>query len=90
MNGANYPVVFNKTDILGFRTDSTHVLSLLVDGQNSSAYEALNLNQYDYCDHTVANVPPCSPTATGDPYPLSYPYGTRHTVVIQYKTVPAT
>lgn len=87
VNGADYPVVFNKTDILGFRTDSTHTISLLVDGQNSSVYDALVLNQYDYCDHTVATVPPCSPTAPGDPYPPSYPYGTRHTIIIQYKSV---
>lgn len=87
VNGANYPVVFNRTDILGFRTDSTHTLTLLVDGKSSSFYDSLSLNQYDYCDSTVGSVPPCSPTAPGDPYPASYPYGTKHTIIIQYKTI---
>ncbi len=86
INGASQPVIFNSTDILGYKTDQTHRLVLLVDGTSSAAYGSLALNQYDYCDSTVASVSPCYPTAGGDPYynGQPYPYGTKHTIVIDY------
>jgi hypothetical protein len=87
VNGASRPVVFNNTDIFGYRTDSTHTLSLLVDNQNfAGAYASLDLTHYDYCSSS-SNTPPCYPTAGGTPqWPGSggYPYGTGHTVVINY------
>ncbi len=80
------PVVFSNTDILGFRADSTHRIVLLVDGQPSSEYQSLVLNTLDYCRSTGRNVPPCYPTAGGDPAygGIAYPYGTEHTIVIEY------
>ncbi len=88
-NGAARPVIFNKTDILGFRTDSTHTVVLLVDGTPSSEYDSLNIVKYDYCNANIANVPPCSPTAGGDPYygGNPYPFGTGHTIEIEYRTI---
>ena len=86
VNGASQPIEFNQTDILGFRTDTSHTLTVLVDGHSDIRYDSLSLNQYDYCDSTVANVPPCYPTAAGGPYPPSYPYGTEHTIIIEYKS----
>jgi hypothetical protein len=87
------PVTFNSTNIFGLRPDQTHTLSLLVDEgqstyQNSTQFGSLVLNQLDYCS-SLTTGPPCSPTAVGDPYygGGSYPYGTRHTVVIFYKAV---
>ena len=44
IGGANYPIVFNSTDIFGFRADSTHEVLLLVDGTPSSDYGNLTLN----------------------------------------------
>ena len=85
-NGASRPVVFNNTDILGYKTDSTHTLSLLVDGKNftGTTYASLDLAQYDYCSGPTT-LPPCSPTAAGAPqWPGGYPYGTGHQVVIYY------
>ena len=88
IDGVSQPVVFNSTNILGFKTDQTHRVSLLVDSASSNAYGSLALNKYDYCDSSVANVPPCFPTAGGDPYygGQPYPYGTKHTVTIVYAT----
>jgi len=86
--GASRPVVFNNTDILGYKTDSTHTLSLLTDGQKfTGAYGSLDLTHYDYCS-AQSSSPPCNPTAGGDPqWPGTYPYGTGHTVVIDYAAV---
>ncbi len=92
------PVVFNSTDILGFRPDQTHTLSLLIDqGQstykNSTAYGSLQLVPLDYCSAALAgsssSPTPCTATAGGDPYwgGGTYPYGTGHTIVIYYKAV---
>ncbi len=89
VNGVNEPVVFNSSDILGYRTDTTHRIWLLVDGNNSTAYGSLSLNQLDYCSTALQGTPPCSPTAGGDPQygGQQYPYGTGHTIVIYYKHV---
>jgi hypothetical protein len=80
-------VVFNSSDIFGFRPDQTHTLSLLVDGTNSTAYDALQIVPLDYCSAALAGQLPCSSTAGGDPSwgGGSYPYGTGHTIVIYYK-----
>jgi len=99
VNGVNSPIIFNSTDILGFKIGQGHRLSLLIDkGQstykNSTAYGSLDLIPYDYCSAGLTT-PPCYPTAsgpasasgpaTGDPqYPGGYPYGTGHTVEIVY------
>jgi hypothetical protein len=88
------PVVFNSTDIFGFRPDQTHTLSLLIDqGQstyrNSTAYGSQALVPLDYCSTQLGNTLPCSSTAGGNPAwgGGSYPYGTGHTIVIYYKFV---
>ena len=72
-NGTNHPVVFNSTDILGYKTDSTHTLALLVDGSPSTAWTSLNLDRLD-------NLP--NPRWNNGNTP--YPYGTGHTIVIRY------
>ncbi len=90
----NLPVVFNSTDILGFKPDQTHTLSLLVDQgqstyQNSTAYGSLSIVPLDYCSTAVGQSFPCNLTAGGDPFwgGDTYPYGTGHTIVIYYKAV---
>jgi thiol-disulfide isomerase/thioredoxin len=85
INGVQHPIVFNPTDILGFKTDSTHRIVLLVDGKPSTAFDSLVLNQLDYCS-AASTGPPCYPTASGNPYynGQPYPYGTGHTIVIEY------
>ena len=86
INGANHPIIFNSTDILGFRADGNHKVVLLVDGIPSSAYGSLVLNSLDYCSASTTG-PPCS-TAVGDPFygGQQYPFGTGHTIVIEYTT----
>ncbi|MDV3277522.1 MAG: hypothetical protein LYZ69_03525 [Nitrososphaerales archaeon] len=87
-NGSSRPIVFNSTDILGYKTDATHQVVLLVDGRSSTAWGSLNLEQLDYCSVNTTG-PPCSPTAVGDPTwngGSSYPYGTGHTIEIEYVT----
>ncbi|TLX97200.1 MAG: hypothetical protein E6K96_03885 [Thaumarchaeota archaeon] len=90
INGVSHPIVFNKTDILGFKADGTHKIVLLVNGQVSSAYESLILDVLDYCSNSRGQIPPCYPTAGGagggDPAwdAVTYPYGTGHTIVIEY------
>jgi len=88
------PVVFNSTDILGFRPDQTHTLSVLIDQgqssyQNSTAYGSLPIVPLDYCSQATSSTLPCSLTAGGNPYwgGGSYPYGVGHTIVIYYKAV---
>lgn len=89
VNGASRPIFLNNTDILGYKVDSTHTLSLLVDGQKfAGTYGSLDLTHYDYCRAGLTSAP-CYPTASsstqGDPqYPGGYPYGTGHTVEIVY------
>jgi hypothetical protein len=86
VDGQARPIVFNSTDILGFKADATHKVVLLVDGKPSSEYASLVLNTLDYCSAATTG-PPCSPTAVGDPAygGQPYPYGTGHTIVIEYE-----
>lgn len=87
VNGVSRPVVFNNTDILGYKNDGTHTVSLLVDGKpfTGTTYASLDLAQYDYCS-AQTTAPPCYPTAGGAPqWPGGvYPYGTGHQIVIYY------
>ena len=90
LNGATLPVVFNSTDILGFRANSTMAVTLLVNGTPYSGSDPgqLILNEYDYCTAT-SSAPPCSPTATDSPPYYNggtYPWATNQTLVIQYAT----
>ena len=92
VNGTSRPVVFDSTNILGFTADSTHKVTLLVDGVESSAGGSLNLEQYDYCYTAIAGTPPCSPTAGGPPsWKCSstgqcgtYPYTTGNKIIIKF------
>jgi hypothetical protein len=85
IDGKKQPIVFNSTNIFGYKVDSTHKLLLIVDGKPSNKFQNLVLNSLDYCSSTM-NRPPCYPTAVGDPLygGESYPYGTGHTIVIEY------
>ena len=87
INGVNHPIIFNSNDILGFGADANHKVVLLVDGTPSSEYGSLVLNSLDYCSSSTTG-PPCSPTAVGTPYygGQEYPFGTGHTIVIEYTT----
>jgi hypothetical protein len=90
INGTTHPVVFTNTDIFGYTADATHKVVVLVDGKPVSNGVGVPLEQLDYCNSTNANVPPCYPTAGGNPLwggGSNYPYGTDHTVVIEYVTV---
>jgi hypothetical protein len=95
VNGTSRPVIFNSTSILGFKTDSTHKVILLIDGVVSNAGSSLNLEANDYCSQALSIGPPCIPTAGGNPaWQCSstgqcgtYPYTTGHKIVIEY--VPA-
>jgi hypothetical protein len=86
IDGVKHPVVFNSTDILGFKADSTHSVVLLVDGKAWSTDGSLPLNTMDFCSNVAATTPPCYPTAGGNPFygGVPYPYGTGHTIVIEY------
>lgn len=91
LNGRSLPVEFSSTDIMGFRTNSTYHLVLLVDGKASTQWGSLNLERLDYCGSSNSGAP-CCPTdcggATASPPlwngKLSYPFGTGHTIVIEY------
>ncbi len=85
-NGTNHPIVFNSTDILGYRTDATHHLTLLVDNKTNSEFGALILNQYDYCNATNGGSFPCAATAGGNPIYPGQNFGSGHTVEIEYGT----
>ena len=84
--GQQLPIIFNATEILGFKNDSNHHVKLLVDNNTDTTdWDALKLIPLDYCSGNRAGVPPCSPTAGGDPaFPGGYPFGTGHTIVINY------
>jgi len=89
INNEKAPIVFNSTDILGFRTNQTHSLVLFVDGKESSAYGSLVLNELDYCDasNSLSQASPCYATAQGSPYyggQSGYTFGTGHTILIEY------
>jgi hypothetical protein len=75
VNGAHEPIVFNNTDILGYKLNSSSAsLKLLVDGKappagdfngssSSSSYGNLILNVLDYCSSSQpVNSAPCAPT----------------------------
>lgn len=85
IGGTPHPIIFNSTDILGFKEDQNHKVTLLVDGQPSAEWGALVLNRLDYCNANSTG-PPCGQSARGDPYwnGAKYPYGTGHTIVIEY------
>jgi hypothetical protein len=87
VDGTQHPIVFNSTDILGFKADASHKIVLLVDGKPSSDYGSLVLNSLAYCS-AATTAPPCFPTAVGDPYygGQQYSFGTGHTIVIEYTT----
>jgi len=92
VNGVTSPIIFNATDVLGFKSGQGHTLSVLIDrgqsaSQNYTSGGSLPLNQYDYCNSQLGNAPPCYPTAGGDPFygGQTYPYGTGHTIMIYYK-----
>lgn len=105
VNGSHEPIVFNNTDILGYKVNgSSTSLKLIVDGKtapagdfqsSSTQYGNLVLNVLDYCSNSVASSPPCAETAPGDPawngvtgfaptVAGGYPYGSGHTIVIEY------
>ena len=89
INGSQRPIVFNSTDILGYKVNSTSTsVKLLVDGQPSTQYGNLVLNTLDYCSAANSGSPPCSVTAGGNPAWNGgtgvYPYGTGHTIQIEY------
>ncbi|HEV2225645.1 MAG TPA: hypothetical protein VGR56_02430 [Nitrososphaerales archaeon] len=94
VNGASRPVVFDQSNILGFTADSTHKVTLLINGVPSSAGGSLDLEQYDYCYAAISNAPPCSPTAGGNPawkvisttQSGTYPYSTGNKIVIEFTT----
>jgi hypothetical protein len=73
VNGAHEPIVFNNTDILGYKVNSSSdSLKLLVDGTTPAAgdfsgspsqYGNLVMNVLDYCSSALpANSAPCAPT----------------------------
>jgi len=94
-NGTNQrPIVFNSTDILGFANNASYHVVLLVDGKVNYDYGGLVLNTLAYCDSGAPyNQPsnPCSATAAGAPAwnggQTVYPYGTGHTIEIEYVPV---
>lgn len=65
------PIVYQTNDILGFRSDATHTVTLYVDNQPSSAGPDLTLNTLDYA-------PSPSPSCIGEVY------GTGHVILISY------
>ncbi len=92
VNGTARPVVFDQTNILGFTADSTHKVTLLVNGVQSSAGGSLNLVEYAYCYAAISASPPCSPTAGGPPAWKvvsstqfgTYPYSTGSKIIIEF------
>jgi hypothetical protein len=81
IGGANRPIIFNQTDIFGYTAGQGHTVSLLVDGQNSTQYGSLVLNNLDYCSSSNSSVAPCYPSA-GPPSPSSS--STGNTIIIKY------
>jgi hypothetical protein len=79
VNGTREPIVFNQTDILGYKVNSSSdSLKLLVDGTTpppgdfngtSTNFGNLVLNVLDYCSNANSGSPssPCYETAHGDP-----------------------
>lgn len=89
-NGTSHPVTFSNSNILGFRTDSTHKVVVLIDNKTVTNGVAVPMEQNDYCGPANGNVPPCANTAGGGILwdgGASYPYGPYHTIVIEYVRV---
>jgi hypothetical protein len=91
INGTKHPIVFTPSDILGYTTNSSYKIALLVDGKLStlSDYRQLVLDTLAYCDASdTQTTSPCYPTASGTPEwnggASAYPYGTGHTIVLEY------
>jgi len=87
INGTSHPVTFSNDEIFGYRADATHKVLVLVDGKVVSNGVKVPLEQLDYCDSANGGAPPCGATANGNPLwkgAYSYPYGTGHTIVIEY------
>lgn len=91
INGQDMPITFSKDEILGFKADSTHKITLLVDGKSNTEYEKLILNYLDYCNNSdkTNQTSPCYGTAPSNPTPAQYvtQYGTRHTIIIKYEKI---
>ncbi len=96
LNGKVLPVVFSSTDLLGFKTNSTYQVVLLVDGHPSTQWGSLNLEQLDYCSAANYGAPCCPTDCTTSSGPASdpswdggsaYPYGYGHTIVLEYVKV---
>jgi hypothetical protein len=96
LTGPPLPVEFSSTDILGFKTNSTYQVTLLVDGKASTAGPSLNLEQLDYCSTANTGLPCCPTDCTSSTGPAAdplwdgtsnYPYGYGHTIVIEYTRV---
>ncbi len=89
INGTSHPVTFSNTDIFGFKTDATHKVVVLVDGKPVANGVKVPLEQLDYCNVSNGSQPPCAQTANSDPLwdgTNNDPYGTGHTIVIEYIT----
>jgi hypothetical protein len=85
VNGIQHPIVFNQTDILGYKVNSSSdSLKLLVDGTtppsgdfsgSSSNFGNLVLNLLDYCSSSQpANSFPCYPTDATTTGAIGDPY----------------
>ncbi|MCI4351669.1 MAG: hypothetical protein L3K15_09200, partial [Thermoplasmata archaeon] len=68
---SNRPIIYTPNDLLGFTPDSSHAITLFVDGQVSFAGPGLVLNTLDYAT---------------SPYPacLGEVYGTGHVITLTY------
>jgi hypothetical protein len=97
VNGQTRPVVFNQTDILGFRSDSTHAVQLLINGTANNSWGSLPLLHYAFCTASRSGRLPCggpTGTAAGDPawdcvaagQCGTYPYKTGNIIRIVYTT----
>jgi hypothetical protein len=93
LGGRTLPVEFTSNDILGFNTNSTYQVVLLVDGKQSTQWDSLNLEQLDYCSAANSGHPCCPSDCVSPTGPASnplwdgtnnYPYGFGHTIVIAY------
>jgi hypothetical protein len=93
INGTSHPVVLNSANIFGFQNDATHHVVIKVDNATVTDPSKVYLERLDYCNATNSVTPtsPCYASAGGsNPYwhgsLTSYPFGTGHTVVIEYVT----
>ena len=93
-NGTSHPVEFSNNDILGYKSDATHKVIVLVDNATVVNGSGVPLEQLDYCNSRIpASTPPCYPSTANTTGSISdplwngttnYPYGTGHTIVIEY------